>query len=150
MSEITQTDTLFLETMQRFLSVYRYLRQYGRQLQGQDLSGREVSTLRYLLDAGPLTISQCRQYLYISDSSTSELIAHLERDGYVTRARSQTDNRSVVVSLTALGRKTARAMALGGIPLLRERLKTLSPDRLVRINDALGDIKQLLEISDGQ
>ncbi len=141
-----ETDTVYVDAMHRFLSVYRYLRQYGRKLQSENLSGREVSVLRYLLESEPLTIGQCRDYLYLSDSSTSELIAHLEQNGYVTRTRSHADNRSVMVTLTPSGRKLARSLTLGGIPLLRERMKTLSPDRLERLRDALGDLQQLLEI----
>lgn len=139
-------DALFTETMHRFLTVYRYMRQYGRQLQSEGLSGREVSILRYLLDSGSLSIGQCRDYLFINDSSTSELISHLETGGYVSRVRSQTDNRSVLVSLTAAGRKTARSLSLGGIPLLRERLRTMPSERLARIDSALGEIVELLEI----
>jgi DNA-binding MarR family transcriptional regulator len=144
----TPRDVLFTETIQRFLTVYRYMRQYGRKMQCEGLSGREVSILRYLLDAGAMSIGQCRDYLYINDSSTSELIAHMEQGGYVTRARSQTDNRSVIVSLTTSGRKAAESLTLGGIPLLREKLRALSPDRLARINAALSDMQELLEIID--
>lgn len=136
------------ETVQRFLTVYRYLRQHGRKMQCEGLSGRAVSLLRYLLDTGPLTIGQCRDYLYINDSSTSELVANLERDGYVTRTRSQADNRSVLVTLTPSGYTTASSVALGGIPLLREKLKTLTPEKLDRINEALRDIQQLLEVTE--
>jgi MarR family transcriptional regulator, organic hydroperoxide resistance regulator len=145
---VDQTGALFLKTIHRFLNVYRYLRKYSREIQTQGLSGREVSTLRYLLDAEPVTIGQCRDYLYISDSSTSELVAHLEQAGHVTRARSQSDNRAVLVSLTAQGRKAARTLPLAGIPLLRERLRTLPPERLARINEAMGEILHLLEIED--
>jgi len=144
------SDVLFIETIQRFLTVYRYMRQYGRKMQCEGLSGREVSILRYLLESGTLSIGQCRAYLFINDSSTSELIAHLEEGGYVTRARSPTDNRSVLVSLTGSGRKVARSLSLGGIPLLREKLRVLSPDRLGKINDALHEIEELLEIKDEQ
>jgi DNA-binding MarR family transcriptional regulator len=84
----------------------------------------------------------------MSDSSTSELIAGLEQAGYVTRTRARNDNRSVLVALTPQGRKAARTLPLGGIPLLREKLMTLPPERLERIHDALGDIQQLLEIDD--
>ncbi len=141
-----QTDAVYLDAMHRFLSVYRYLRQYGRKMQSENLSGREVSILRHLMENEPLSIGQCRDYLYLSDSSTSELIAHLEQDGHVTRTRSPADNRSVMVTLTPSGRKLARSVALGGIPLLRERLKALPPDRLERLRDALGDLQQILEI----
>lgn len=140
--------TNYQETIQRFLTVYRYLRQHGRKMQCEGLSGRAVSLLRYLLDAGPLSIGQCRDYLYINDSSTSELVANLERDGFVTRTRSQADNRSVLVALTPAGYATASSVALGGIPLLREKLKTLAPEKLDRINEAMRDIEHLLEVTE--
>ncbi|HEY3342488.1 MAG TPA: winged helix DNA-binding protein [Anaerolineae bacterium] len=148
MKEKIETDSLFVETMASFLNVYRFLRKYSRQLQSEGLSGREVSMLRYLLSAEPLTIGQCRDYLNINDSSTSEMIAHLEQGGVVLRTRSQIDNRSVMVTLTPAGRKLAHSVTLGGIPLLREKLKLLPPDRLQRIYDAMRDISELLEIKD--
>jgi DNA-binding MarR family transcriptional regulator len=143
-----KTEDLYDQAMGSFLSVYRYLRKYSRKIQSEGLSGREVSTLRYLLEAESLTIGQCRDYLYINDSSTSELIAHMEQSGYVLRTRSLADNRSVIVTLTAAGKKLARSLALGGMPLLREKLKTLTPDQLQRIHSAMCDIQKLLEIED--
>jgi DNA-binding MarR family transcriptional regulator len=145
---VLKADELAAQTMHRFLNVYRYLRKYSREIQSQGLSGREVSTLRYLLDAEPATMGQCRDYMYISDSSTSELIAHLEQSGFVVRARAAEDNRTVLVTLTAQGRKAARTLPLDGIPLLRERIRTLPPERIRRIYEALGDIAQLLEMDD--
>jgi DNA-binding MarR family transcriptional regulator len=143
-----KTEDLYDQAMGSFLSVYRYLRKYSRKIQSEGLSGREVSTLRYLLEAESLTIGQCRDYLYINDSSTSELIAHMEQSGYVLRTRSPADNRSVIVTLTAAGKKLARSLTLGGMPLLREKLKTLPPDQLQRIHSAMCDIQKLLEIED--
>lgn len=143
-------QTLYLETMHAFLSVYRYLRRYSRQMHEEGLSGRQVSTLRYLLEAGPQTIGQLRSYLYLNDSTTSELVTNLEQAGHVTRSRSTTDNRVVLVTLTPAGREAAQRTPLQGIPLLREKLKALPPRRLARVRDALAEIQELLEIPDGR
>lgn len=139
---------LFTETMHIFLSLYRHLRRYSRQMQERGLSGRQVAALRYLLEAGPRTIGQLRDYLYIGDSSTSELVASMEQAGYVTRTRSEEDNRVVLVALTPAGRAVACQAPLGGIPLLREKLKALPPERLAAIRDALAELKDLLELPD--
>lgn len=138
--------TLYMETVHAFLSVYRYLRRYSHQMHGLGISGRKVAALRYLLAAGPRTIGQLREYLYISCSTTSELVNRLEGKGYVTRARSPEDNRVVIVSLTQTGRDIAQQTTLGGFPLLREKLKALPDERLRRIKEALIEVKQLLEI----
>jgi DNA-binding MarR family transcriptional regulator len=78
------------------------------------------------------------------------LVAKLEDAGCVQRARSEEDNRVVLVSLTSSGRESARSAPLGGIPLLRERLKALPPERLAMIHEALAELKQILEIDDEQ
>jgi DNA-binding MarR family transcriptional regulator len=136
------------DTFQKFLSIYRYIRRYARQVQGEGLSGRSISALRYLLDDGPLTIGQLRAYLYISDSSTSDLTDRLQDAGLVTRTRSAKDNRVVYVALTPAGKKVAEEVPLGGIPLLRERLKTLPPERHSLIQQGLAELIELLGIDD--
>jgi DNA-binding MarR family transcriptional regulator len=142
-------EALYTEAIHRFLTVYRYLRRYGRRLHEEGISGRKMAALRYLLEAGSCTVGQLRRYLYISNSSTSQLIASLECEGYVTRTRSERDHRVVIVSLTPAGGKLASSTQLGGVPLLREKLKTLPPERLARIHAAMTDMMDLLEIENG-
>lgn len=139
---------LSTEAIRRFVTLYRHLRKFARQMHGEGLSGRKVSTLWYLHTSGPLSIGQLRDYLFISDSSTSELVASLEQVGYVKRARSNADNRVVIVTLTAAGQEIVDGIQLGGIPLLRERLKALPSDKLSLVSEALGEIMRLLEIVD--
>ena len=146
---VSRNDVLYNDTIHKLLAVYRYLRQYGRRMSDEGVSGRKLSTMRYLLEAGPLTIGQIRDYLYINDSSTSELIARMEEKGYVTRTRSQVDNRVVIVDLTPAGRELAKGTQLGGVPLLREVLGTLPAERLALINEAMTDLIGLLEIQNG-
>lgn len=143
---VAASEDPFLGVVHKFLILYRYMRKYSRQIQSHGIRGRQFSTLRYLLDAGPRTIGQLRDYLHISDSTTSELVSGLEDAGYVSRTRCKRDNRVVFVDLTASGREVAEHAPLGGIPLLREKLKTLSPERLSVIDEALDQILVLMEI----
>jgi DNA-binding MarR family transcriptional regulator len=138
----------YTETIHLFLSIYRYVRTSGRRMHEEGIGGRKVATLRYLQEAGPLTVGQIRDYLYLSDSSTSEMIARLADKGYVQRRRSPQDNRVVIVSLTEAGAGVIAGKPLTGMPLLRERLKGLAPERLAPINDALRELARLLEIED--
>ena len=139
-------ETLYRDTIQRFLALYRYLRRYGRQMQQEGISGRKISTLRYLIEAGSLTMGQLSAYLCISDSSTSALIAWLENKGLVTRTRSRVDNRVVLVDVTPTGRDLGQRMPLGGIPLLREALKGLSEERLATVHDAMTTLTDVLGV----
>ena len=139
----------YTETIHLFLAVYRYLRTCSRRMDQDGISGRKMATLRYLREAEPLTVGQIRDYLYVSDSSASTTIARLEEKGYVRRTRSQADNRVVLVTLTPAGTAVAEREPLSGMPLLRERLKALPPERLNLIADAMGEVAHLLEIGDG-
>ena len=140
------TKGLYTETTRKFLTVYRHLRRSSRQMHQEGVSGRKFSALRYLHEAGPHTVGQIRDYLYISDSGASELIARLEKMGFVTRTRSDADNRVVIVELTPAGRELAQEPPRGGVSLLRERLQALSKERLLVIDEAMAEILTLLEI----
>ena len=137
---------LYTETTRKFLTVYRHLRRYSRQMHQEGVSGRKLSALRYLHETGPHTVGQICDYLYISDSGASELIARLGKMGFVTRTRSDADNRVVIVDLTPAGRELAQAPPRGGVSLLRERFQTLPRERLSVINEAMAEILTLLEI----
>jgi DNA-binding MarR family transcriptional regulator len=145
-----ETTDLYMDAIQKFLIIYRYLRSYGRQAHQEGLSGRKISTLRYLSGSGPRAIGQISQYLCIGDSSTSELIAWLQKKGFVTRKRSELDNRVVLVNITPAGQEIIQRTPLGGIPLLRERLKQLPPERLSTVSQTMTDIMRLLEIDYAQ
>jgi MarR family 2-MHQ and catechol resistance regulon transcriptional repressor len=144
-----QSNVLYTAVTHKFLTIYRHIRRYGRQMQQEGISGRKLSALRFLLEAGPCTVGQLRDYLYVSDSSTSELIARLQEKGLVTRHRSDEDNRVVVVALTPTGSGVAQRTQLGGLSLLRERFKALPAERLAVIDEAMTDIMHLLEIDNG-
>ncbi|HOU13821.1 MAG TPA: MarR family transcriptional regulator [Anaerolineae bacterium] len=137
-----------LAVTQKFLSLYRYLRQYSQQMHDQGVRGREFATLRYLHEAGPCTIGQVQEYIYISASAASELLSRLENAGYVERTRCKKDQRVVYVALTPEGRRLAEETPLGGIPLLRERLKTLSPEQLATVAAAFDILLNVMEIQE--
>jgi DNA-binding MarR family transcriptional regulator len=138
-----QDKTLALETIRKFLQIYRYVRHHGRKVQTAGLRGREFAILRYLRD-GRLKIGEICDYMFISASSTSEMISRMEDAGFVSRTRCKQDNRVVFVELTEAGRELAEKTPLGGIPLLREKLHTLPPDRLAVVDQAMTELVTLL------
>jgi DNA-binding MarR family transcriptional regulator len=137
-----------LEVIGKLLRLYRYFRRYSREIHRAGLRGREVATLRYLLESEPLTIGQIAEYLFISTSTASELVSRMEDAGHVARRRSQRDCRVVYVELTPGGRQLSQEMPLGGIPLLREKLKTLPPERLEAYDRCFSDLLEYMEIGD--
>jgi DNA-binding MarR family transcriptional regulator len=139
-------QALALDAIQKYLVLYRYVRHYSRKTQCKGVRGRELTTLRHLHEIGPVTIGQLCEYLFISNSATSELVSRMEDAGYVTRRRSKQDSRVVFVELTPDGQRIAEETPLGGLPLLRERIKMLSPERLQLINTAFDALIETMEI----
>jgi DNA-binding MarR family transcriptional regulator len=133
----------------RFLALQQTLRRHARQLiDERGLTPRDLSVLRYLLEGESATVGQVQAFTHKSPSTTSSLIAQLEEKGYVTRTRSQEDNRVVIVELTPAGQQIVENTPLGGLPLLRLRLRSLSAERLSEIDDVLNEIARLMEVTD--
>jgi len=134
------------QVFHNLLGLIRYTRRYERQIMDEsDLTPRDFSVLRFLWETETATVGQVQVYLHKSPSTTSSLIAQLEKKGYVTRTRSSEDNRVVNVSLTALGGEIAENTPLGGLPLLRRRLSQLNKNRLSELDSVLTEIMQLME-----
>ncbi len=147
-SDDSSSADLAVVVLQKFLVLNRYLRQYARQMDSQGIRPREFSILRFLTEHGPATVGQIQAFLYRSPSTTSTVIAQLEEGGYVTRTRSEEDNRVVIVDLTPAGRTVAQNAPMGGIPLLRRRLPSLEQEKLQVIDEALSILMELMEVTD--
>ncbi len=122
------------QVFHQFLALQHFLRRHTRQLiDERGLTPRDLSVLRYLLESESATVGQVQTFTHKSPSTTSSLISQLEGKGYVTRTRSQQDNRVVIVELTPAGLEIVENTPLGGLPLLRRRLASLSQERLSEI-----------------
>ena len=135
------------EVVHRLLAIHRYLRQYSKRINNElGMSGRQLAVLRRLHEAGPLSVGEISAYLYVADSTTSELLASLEAAGLITRSRSGDDNRVAVVALTPAGQALVVRAPLGGIALLRQRLRSQPPDEIVALAQALAHLARLMDI----
>ena len=92
-----------------FLALQNRSRRYARQLLDESgLTPRDLSVMRFLLEAKSATVGQVQTYLHKSPSTISALLAQMEEKGYLTRTRSRDDNRVVIVELTPYGKKLAQ------------------------------------------
>ena len=145
MNDSTQ-DPLSDQVFHQLLTFQHNFRRHARQLADEhDLTPRDFSVLRYLLEIGSATVGEIKAYIHKSLSTTSMLISQLEEKGRVTRTRSQEDNRVVIVQLTIDGKEIAENTPMKGMPLLRRRLGTLSEHRLLEMLGVLNEIVTLME-----
>lgn len=137
------------QVFHQLLAFQHIIRRHARQLaDASDLTPREFSVLRYLLEVGSASVGEIQGFIHKSLSTTSMLIAQLEEKGRVTRTRSQEDNRVVIVQLTPDGQEIAENTPMEGMPLLRRRLGTLPVSRLLEMLGVLNEFVQLMEVTD--
>ena len=142
---IQESEPLSDQVFHQVLSLLRLHRQYARKIvDEQGIKPRDMSVLRYLSEHDAVTVSQVQQYIHHSPSTTSTMLSKMEEDGYVTRTRSESDNRVVLITLTDAGRALLIGTPLGGLPLLRRQLQALSADRLNEMLGVLEEIQQLM------
>ena len=140
-----ENDPLSDQVFHQLLALMRQQRQYARKIvDEQGIKPRDMSVLRFLSEQESVTVSQVQRYIHHSPSTTSTMLAKLEKDGYVTRTRSQRDNRVVLVTLTDAGRGLLTRLPLGGLPLLRRELESFPPDRPAEMLGVLQEIQQLM------
>ena len=136
---------LYAETMQSILTFNRALRKYSKCMQSEQISGRQLAALRFLLENDQCTVGELARYLFITESSTSEQLSKLENKGFVKRTRLPKDKRIVTVSITSPGKKLVQRLPMGGIVLLRERLRSLPEKELKSVRRVLSMLNSLLE-----
>lgn len=124
------------------LRLTRGLRQETEQF---GITGRQVS-LMALIDRSPgVQLKQLAVEEGISPPSLSGHIDRLERAGYIERARSQVDRRSVGLVLTAAGARILERVRDGRTAWLAERLGTLDPGELAVVAAAIGPLLRIAE-----
>lgn len=119
----------FHQALKAFLKVFQF-RDRDR-ICCFDVSVTQSYALDALVESGALTQNQLSAALYLDKSTTSRVIATLERKGYVRRKAHPEDRRAVAVELTAAGRKMHAAIEAS---LMQQQARMLAtvPDALRR------------------
>jgi len=93
------------------------------------------------IDASPgMTVGQLARDLAIHQSTASNIVAGLEGSGLVTRKRDSGDQRVVLLTLTAAGRRVMRRAPRPLRGALQEALLELPPARLAALQRDLGAV----------
>ncbi len=87
---------------------------YRRLLDGHDLTYPQYLVLLVLQERGGVTIGELGEELRLESSTLSPLAKRLQTQGLLDRRRSPSDERTVLVSLTELGR--AKCAEIAAVP----------------------------------
>ena len=79
------------------------IKQYKPYLDKLDLTYTQYITMLALWEHQTLTVKDLGQYLYLDSGTLTPLLKKLESKGFITRKRSESDERNVLVSITESG-----------------------------------------------
>jgi DNA-binding MarR family transcriptional regulator len=109
---------------------------------GQPLSLTEAHTISELLDHGPLTQQALADRLRLQKSTVSRLVDQLDGDGTVERTPNPADRRSVLIALTAAGRRKAERLRQAQTDLFKRLLADTSAEDRRRLIEALDKLER--------
>ena len=110
-----------------------------------DLTLEQFQTLRSVSRGGRSSIGSLSADLHVDLSTMSRNVALLERNGYLSRARSAEDGRIVVVKLTPKGKRALHTLRCGEREVFSDVYERLSPVERPRIAKALETLSECLE-----
>lgn len=105
--------------------------QYKPLLDPFNLTYPQYLVMLVLLEEDHITVNTLGQKLYLDSGTLTPLLKRMEKNGYVTRKRSENDERKVIITLTQAGRS------------LEKDLEDV-PKQLVYTVDA--DVEELIDL----
>ena len=80
------------------------IRHYRPHLEALNLTYTQYITMMVLWEEGCISVKELGQKLYLDSGTLTPLLKHLEQKGYLTRRRSDQDERVLLVEITDAGR----------------------------------------------
>lgn len=129
----------------RISAVSRVHRQHaGALLHGIGLSAGQELLLMLLWDKEPRSQAELTRELAIEPPTTSKMLARLERGGLIARERSESDRRTVLVSLTEAGRALEGPVNAAWRTLEEDTVAALTPQQQEDLMILLGRVLESL------
>jgi DNA-binding MarR family transcriptional regulator len=114
---------------------------------GKPVSVAEAHALLELSRHGPLVQRDLATWLRLEKSTVSRLVAQLEQRGWLTRARSETDKRTLLLALTADGQRIASELAEARHARFERLLAAIPPAQRDTISQALTTLVEAIDAS---
>ena len=116
---------------------------YKPYLDELDLTYTQYITMMVMWEHKELRVKEVGEYLYLDSSTLTPLLKRLEEKGYVTRRRSEKDERDLIVAVTPDG-MALRERALS-VPAKLAACVDLEPDKAGQLYGILYEILEKLK-----
>ncbi len=110
-----------------------------------NITGPQLACMHTIIDNGPMTSATLSSHLVLSPSTIVGIIDRLQEKGWVTRHRSTTDRRRILLDVTESGREVVRDAPLPLQDILLHSLEEASELERVAVTLALEKVVDMLE-----
>jgi DNA-binding MarR family transcriptional regulator len=129
--------------------IVQALRESSRQAEREvGLSGAQLFVLQKLAESPASSVNELAARTHTHQSSVSVVVSRLEQQGLVRRAPSAVDGRSVELTLSSRGQRTAAAAPDLAQARLIDAIERLSPTRRRQLASTIGDVARAIGGSD--
>jgi DNA-binding MarR family transcriptional regulator len=125
----------------------------ARELRREKIAGvspHQVGLLVAIKYEPGVTVGQLAAEERVSTAAMSKRVSRLERDGLVTRTKSEADRRCIGLTLTEEGQRILRRVRSRRTAWLASRLSALTPAELAAAGAAAGPLARLLELEEAR
>lgn len=130
---------------QEVTHLFSLYREFIMSREKDGLTHVQAVMMRHLFVNGPSTVSDIADFMGVTMAAVSSLTDRLVKNGLITRERSETDRRVVMVSLTPGGHEEIQRF----MDLRREKIKTLlkvmGEENVLALLQVVSDISKGLE-----
>lgn len=133
------------QVLRQFRLVFGAVRSHFLQVEKKaGISGAQLWALSVIDTSDAITVGRLAAAMDIHQTTASNLVRALEREGHMVRTRGETDRRTVHLSLTEQGRHLLSRAPRPLAGVLPEALARLDPDTLARLDHDLGALLRLI------
>lgn len=135
-------STAVKEDIDRIIEAILYLYSEGRRVtkdvaRRYGLTGPQITAVKLLEGFGDLSLSELSERMSAKNSTITGVVDRMERDGLVSRERSDKDRRVILIKLTEEGRRIAREVPVASMEIFANALRSLSREERNQLRQLL-------------
>ncbi len=140
-----------LQVLQQFRHVVRVAHRHSMQIErATGLPGAQLWLLQEVVDSPGIKMGELAERMHLHPSTVSNLVEKLNTAGWVSKARSGTDQRVVRLHASDAAQSVLSAAPQPTRGLLPDVLNTLSPDELAEVHRGLQVLVDRLAPAEGE
>lgn len=135
----------YLDALKKLRVIVRAAQRHSAWIEKQcGVPGAQLWVMQELSEAPGMRVKEIAHKLAIHQTTASNLVDALERQGFIVKTRNADDHRAVAVNLSASGQELMKRAPVPGRGLLAEALSRLDETDLMRLDSGLASVLALI------